>query len=153
MNRRVFFGGIVLILAATIITLTVIGCTHLLCTPASSLPEEAESLCWVEDESGMIGYEITEQNTVRIEYFICFINYDSNDLRFSLAAKFRKKDTLGWLADGFLWGCDKDGELLHTYIKSGEKITVTYTFEGEYLGGTINENISFPEEIFWSVRI
>ena len=47
----------------------------------------------------------------------------------------------------FLTGLGEDGKLKKEKIGSGEKINVIFVFEGKYLGGKVNENISFPEEI------
>lgn len=51
----------------------------------------------------------------------------------------------------FFEGCDENSELLYEEIKSGEKENVVFVFEGEYLGGEIKQDISFPEEIILSL--
>lgn len=63
-------------------------------------------------------------------------------------AKFKRSELRGWVkySDSFL-GLDDNGEYKYQIIGPGEKVDVVYVFEGEYLGGTANEKLSFPEEM------
>ena len=63
--------------------------------------------------------------------------------------KFIKKELDGWLRyEKFFIGTDdNDGLLKYGLIKPKEKTNIIYTFEGNYLGGTVNDTLSFPEEL------
>ncbi len=113
--------------------------------------EEEKSFYWLPEESFFVDYDIVDEKTIKFRYTICFVNNLDVDTTISLSAKFDKKELAGWVVqtDGFM-GCDENGELLYKEIKQGEKEFVTVTFEGKYLGGEVNENLSFPEELILS---
>ena len=108
------------------------------------------TLHWLKEESRFVDYEITDENTVKFRYSICFVNDTEEDATVTVSAKFNKKELADWVeAEGqdFFTGCDENGEMLYAVIESGEKKNVTVVFEGNYLGGTVNEALSFPEEL------
>ncbi|MBO5797317.1 MAG: hypothetical protein J6R77_03105 [Clostridia bacterium] len=111
-------------------------------------PDTDNTLHWVSEESFFVDYEITDNDIVKFRYSICFVNNSAYDLTVSLSARFSEKDLKGWLKyEDFFWGYDENHSPFYTEIKSGEKANVVFVFEGEYLGGSVNEKLSFPEEI------
>ena len=53
-----------------------------------------------------------------------------------------------WIEDeGLFIGEDDDGLIKYEEIKANSEGDITVCFEGEYLGGNVNKNLSFPEEI------
>ena len=105
------------------------------------------ALRWIEEESKFVDCEITEDNFVILRYSICFVNESEEDLSVSVSARFNKKEIEGWIKYDFLEGLDERGELLYAVVKRGERVNVTYTFKAPYLGGKINESLSFPEDV------
>lgn len=112
---------------------------------------DPNTLRWIPEESRFLDYEITE-NRIRFKYSICFENGFDTDEMISLSAKFARKELKGWLKyESFFEGCDETGNRAYYLIKSGEKVNLVFVFEGEYLGGSVNENLSFPEELLTSI--
>ena len=113
---------------------------------------ESEDLAFecVIDESYFIDYEITTENKIKIRYSICFINHTEDDLVVqSLSFTFKKKDISGWLKYEDSFDClEEHGNILGTRINAFEKVNVTFVFEGEYLGGKVNETLSFKQCVF-----
>ncbi len=113
--------------------------------------DENNTLRWIAEESCFVDYEIVE-DTVKFRYSICFENNSDEDDTISILAKFKKSELKDWIkADEFIFGCDETGERLHEKIKQGEKKNVVFVFEGEYLGGEVNTNLSFPDEIMYVI--
>lgn len=109
--------------------------------------EKGNTLYWIPEESYFESYEIVN-NTISFHYSICFVNNTPYDTTISLRAKFKQQDIKGWLKqEDYYPGCDKNGERLYQTIKAGEKVNISYQFTGEYLGGTVNENLSFPQKL------
>lgn len=110
--------------------------------------EEIAGLRWIESDSFFVDYRI-DGNKVTFRYSIHLINTSENAKKFSLSAKFKKSEINSWVIpedNGYLTGYVEDDDSLYKTIKSKEEVDVIYTFEGDYLGGTINENLSFPED-------
>lgn len=113
--------------------------------------KEPESLRWIEEESYFVDYEITDSGLIKFRYSICYQNFFDRDVEIAITVDFKKRDLKGWAKElesheGFV-GCDENGERLYSIIKTGEKRNVVYTFEGEYLGGSVNTNLSFPDNL------
>lgn len=69
-------------------------------------------------------------------------------MQVSLSAKFKSKELKGWLKnESYFMGCEQNVEMLYATVKANNSADVVFTFEGEYLGGEVNKNLSFPEEI------
>lgn len=110
--------------------------------------DQGYSLRWLKEESYFVDYEITSANTIKFRYSICLVNDTEDDITVSLSAKFEKNELKGWVEqDDFFLGCDENGNWLYQEIKGGEKKNVIFVFEGKYLGGDPNENLSFPSEL------
>ncbi len=108
---------------------------------------EDVALSWIPEESNFVDYEING-GKIKFRYSICFYNHTSEPTEIGLAAKFNKKELDGWLRyEKFFMGTDDNDELKYGLIKPKEKTNIIYTFEGDYLGGTVNDNLSFPEEL------
>ncbi len=113
--------------------------------------DNSNTLHWIAEESYFVDYEIIG-DTVKFRYSICFENNSDEDDTISILAKFKKSELKDWIkADEFIFGCDETGERLYEEIKKGEKKNVVFVFEGEYLGGEVNTNLSFPDEIMYVI--
>ncbi|MGN0179301.1 MAG: hypothetical protein ACI4DY_07675 [Monoglobaceae bacterium] len=111
--------------------------------------EESTSLEWFPDESHFVDYKIVGKKVV-FRYSIAFQNNCECDVAFDIGAKFYKKDTRGWLKNNeILLGqsdCEKE-ENGYIPLRRNEKKSIVFSFEGDYLGGKVNTNLSFPEEL------
>ena len=108
---------------------------------------EETSISWEPEKSHFADYEINGDR-IKFRYSIHFVNSSNDDMPVSLSAKFNSKELKGWLKnESFFKGCDQNGEMLYAIVKADSPADVIFTFEGEYLGGEINENLSFPEEL------
>ena len=141
MNKSIF-------VITLIIIILIIG-IFLLNSHLSALKKDKiERLYWVSEESYFVDYEIVDSKKVRFRYSICFVNNTKNDMTISLGAKFKQSEIKEWLKQSeFLTGYNDNHEPLYSKILSGEKKNIIFMFEGEYLNGKINRNLSFPEEI------
>lgn len=111
----------------------------------SSESSEEPSFEFLPEESYMEGYELTDHGTVKIRYSICFINNTESDITVGPAVRFRKRELRGWMENRLLHGYDENGEYIK--VKANRKENITVIFEGEYLGGPVNENLSFPKTV------
>ena len=93
----------------------------------------------------MEGYELTDYGTVKIRYSICFVNRTEEDMEIGLTARFRKREIRGWMEDRPLNGKDENGNYI--VVGAHQKENITVFFEGKYLGGPVNENLSFPKTL------
>ena len=94
-----------------------------------------------------VDYEIIDEK-IRFGYSICFVNDSENSHKVSLSAKFNSEELRGWLKNnGFFLGCNENGEILSEEILPETKKNIIFYFEGEYLGGNVNNELSFPDEI------
>ena len=110
-------------------------------------PVSDSPLYWVPEKSHFVDYEI-DGDRIKFRYSIHFVNSFNDDMQVSLSAKFNSKELKGWLKnESFFKGCDQNGEMLCAIVKADSSADVIFTFEGEYLGGEVNENLSFPEEL------
>lgn len=111
-----------------------------------------DTLHWLPDESYFVDYEIVD-NTVKFRYSICFVNGTERDCGVKVSAKFKEEELSNWIKNvDFFEGHSKNGEWSYCEIKSGEKINLVLTFEGEYLGGSVNTDLSFPEELILATQ-
>lgn len=120
-----------------------------LCTLFRPLEEidYSNSFHWIPDESYYAGYDIVDDRVI-FRYCICYANNGQDDIEIKISAKFSAGELKGWIQDdGFFEGRDEAGEWDYRTIKSGEKVWETYWFEGIYLGGTVNTDLSFPEDL------
>lgn len=117
------------------------------CTAFTGYDEEKDVLYWVPEESNFVQYEIVDEK-IRFSYSICFVNDSEEAQTISLSAKFNSNELEGWIKNsGFFLGNNEQGELLKEEISPGTKENITFYFEGDYLGGTVNNELSFPCEI------
>ena len=108
-------------------------------------------ISWLPEESHFVDYEIVD-GKVRFRYAICFENKAEHAVGIKIAAKFMNEELEGWCQyTDFFEGYDENNEWDYKSIQSGEKVQYIYTFEGEYLGGTVNTSLSFPEELLVSL--
>ena len=128
-----------------IILIIIIPITLTSCTNNHS---DEIALSFIPEESNFVDYEINGDR-IKFRYSICFYNHTSEPTEIGVSAKFIKKELDGWLRyEKFFIGTDdNDGLLKYGLIKPKEKTNIIYTFEGNYLGGTVNDTLSFPEEL------
>ena len=106
-----------------------------------------KSLRMIPEESFFVDYDIVNENTVKFRYSICFANDSEIDTNVSIQATFNSDELKGWVKKEHLFiGMDNNGKMLSETVKHGEKVNIVFVFEGEYLGGSVNENLSFPSE-------
>lgn len=133
--------------AKTFIILLIMPMILSSCINSYSERSKDVALSWIPEESYFVDYEINGEK-IKFRYSICFHNHTSEPTEIGICAKFNKRELNGWLRyEGFFIGDDNDGLLKYGLIKPKEKTNIVYTFEGDYLGGTVNENLSFPEEL------
>ncbi len=109
------------------------------------------SIYWIKEESGFVDYEIAG-DSIRFRYRICFANETPQDAGIKLAAKFSRSESEGWLENqDFFNGLDSHGEWSYQTIEAGKKTQLVFTFEGKYLGGEVNEELAFPDELIVSI--
>lgn len=117
------------------------------CMSQSPQNNQKSSFYWIPEESGFLNYEIIGKKII-FSYSICFVNDSNEEQTVSLSAKFKPKELKGWVKEtGFFIGNDEKGNLLNEKIPARSKEKLTFFFEGEYLGGKVNTNLSFPDEI------
>ncbi len=103
----------------------------------------------VPEECYFVDYEI-DGNRIKFRYaFTWFNDTDDDTMVEGFQCKFKRSEIKKWLDP------DKDGNWLPAKNEIGDdsvafivpansKCTVVLTFEGEYLGGEVNENLSYP---------
>lgn len=135
MKKLVLWCSILFIIA------TMPGCAF---SDSQEPTEKPPGMRRIKEESYFVDYEI-DGDIIRFRYALCFENSLDDDLSVSIwTASFKKSETKGWLKnDGPIVGYVDNYERSYT-IRSGEKVTVIFVFEGEYLGGPVNEELSFP---------
>ena len=100
---------------------------------------------WIPEESYFVDYKIIDDEVV-FSYSICFVNEWDEDYAVDISAKFKKTELRNWIEyKGFYLGTSTDN-----VIKGNSKKNIIYCFEGKYLGGKVNTDISFPTEIILS---
>lgn len=108
---------------------------------------DSSTLFWVEEESHFVDYTVNEDQ-VTFRYAICFINDSKDDVSIKLSAKFHTKDLQGWSSQqDFIAACDENGEWTYRNVPGGHKVVHIYSFSVPYNSGTVNSDISFPDEI------
>lgn len=146
MNRKKI--ALIIGIPAAIIAVAVAALVIFSIILSQNLLDKSNTFYWEPEESHFVDYKITDENTVKFRYSIRFVNNSEEDTTTAVTAIFNSKELEGWLDQGNgLTGCDENGEMLYTEIKAGEQADVVYVFEGKYLGGDVNQNLSFPEEI------
>lgn len=105
------------------------------------------SLYWLPEGSGFVDYEI-DGDCVRFRYRICFVNEDQQDVNVKLSAAFSGNELTGWVeSKEYFDGLDDEGQWSYRTVKASGKTELVYTFEGRYLGGDVNTELSFPDEL------
>ena len=112
----------------------------------SKRPVEATSLYWDAEKSHFVDYEINGER-IKFRYSINFVNCSGEDEELSISAAFKPNELKGWIKMDSNIGYDQNGEMLSAAIKANSSADVVFTFEGEYLGGEVNTNLSFPETL------
>lgn len=114
--------------------------------------EEEKTLVWIEEKSYFNGYHLTDNGTVIFDYAICFHNYTEDDFEISLSAKFKKSELETWIEYEKFYEGKNNGEM-YSLIPALSEVVINYSFEGKYLGETVPNNISFPEEFIIATKI
>ncbi len=129
-----------LVISILFIFLLICGC--------SAIENDDSVLTWNTEKSGFSEYYI-KNNKVYFDYKICFENHLEENLTISVCAIFKSKELKGWIKESDLSNIavDENENIARYSIPAKSEKTVTLKFVGEYLGGTVNENLSFPEEL------
>lgn len=102
-----------------------------------------KSLCTdisIQNDRVVLTYSLHFENTSDDDYWVCYPQ-----------ASFRRIELLGWMEYGVFPGYGKAGE--NTFlIPANDSVDVIVVFEGNYLGGKVNENISPPSIVFIQKR-
>ena len=96
---------------------------------------------WVEEESILVDAKAVD-NTVQLYYSLCFDNrYDHEVDVWAVTVNFSRFALRGWLQyqDAFV-GDPIDGSTKVT-IPPNTKMSVVFVFQGEYIGGKVNEKL------------
>lgn len=102
---------------------------------------------WIPESSYFVDYQVTGDK-IKFRYSVCYYNNTLDRIDIGIAAKFNKKELRGWLKyESFFFGMDDDGDMKYETVNPKEKKNIVFCFEGDYLGGSVNRNLSFPEEI------
>ena len=107
---------------------------------------EETSISWEPEKSHFVDYEINGDR-IKFRYSIHFVNCSGEDEEVSISAIFKSNELKGWIKVDSNIGYDKNGEMLRSTIKANSSADIVFTFEGEYLGGEVNTNLSFPETL------
>lgn len=75
-----------------------------------------------------------------------FYNKTEDDEILGLSFKFNQSELSGWVEGDWFETLDKDGNEKKIKIKAHCKKRVTMYFEGDYLGGKVNENLGKPSD-------
>lgn len=108
----------------------------------------------VDEQSYFDGYEITNDK-VKFRYSIHFVNELDSSCDIAIYAIFDKSELSDWVKNNDVdseenqfEGLKKDcSDRLTVNLKAHESKDIIFTFEGKYLGGKVNENLSFPTDI------
>lgn len=141
---------ICLLLSVILAVLLVAGCALL----DNENANQKGSLYWEPDKSAFVDYDIIDDDTIKFRYSIHFVNNSKDDLMVSVSAKFKAKELKDWVKyESLFAGKDQNGERMYSEIKAGESADVIFVFEGEYLGGKVNAELSFPEELVVQLQL
>lgn len=144
MTRKSVF--VVLLLVCSIV-LGIVGVAMFFILNSPNTNDVDSDIHWLPEESYFVDYEVVD-GKVRFRYAICFVNNSEYDVGIKLSARFKADELGGWIKySSFFEGYDENGEWDYRIINHGEKVQYIYTFEGEFLGGAVNTNLSFPEEL------
>ena len=114
----------------------------LLLTGCAFHKDQPSEFYWIPEESYFAGYKIVGDKVV-FAYSICFVNDGEEDYAANVSAKFKRSELSKWVEykDFFLGSAEDET------VKAGTKKNITYYYEGKYLGGEVNTELSFPEEM------
>lgn len=146
---------VTLVLCLVLTCVFICGCISpelaVLLLPFAGEPESNETVFrWIAEESYLIDYEITAENTVKLRCSLRFENKTDEDLAIDVHLQFFPEETRGWMKNADLFGKEENGETIDPIIKAGETRDVIIIFEGEYLGGPVNEDLSFENAMWFS---
>lgn len=132
--------------------LTVIFIVSVLCSCSNHSEQKG---CYpVEEQSYFDGYEITNDR-IKFRYSIHFVNELDSQCDVAIYAAFDESELSDWVKnddadskENQFEGLNEDcSDRLTVKLKAYESKDVIFTFEGKYLGGKVNENLSFPTDI------
>ena len=103
--------------------------------------DNTETGFWIRNESYFVDYTI-KGDKIQFRYSFCFQNLSDYDMiLYAFSATFRKRDLKGWLKyEKGIEGVLDNGED-KVLLPTGQKMNVVLVFEGEYLGGEVNEDV------------
>lgn len=105
------------------------------------------SIHWIPEESGFVDFEVSG-DYVKFRYRICFVNETREDIGIKLTATFDPDELAGWIEyKDFYDGLNDQGKWDYQTVNASGKTELVFTFQGKYLGGSINNSLSFPQEL------
>ncbi len=113
--------------------------------PSNPDRENEPVYTWKPEKSYFVDYEIIDEDTVKFRYSICLENILNEPTNVAIGVTFDEKELNGWVTPDFFIGYDDVGEMLYATVDPKTVKNVVFTFFGEYLGGEVNEELSFPE--------
>ena len=136
----------VLLICFILITLalTSVACTSKY-TESASLNE---SFFWKKSESKLVDVKIVD-NKVQLYYSICFDNqYDHSIWVSSVTGGFSRFDCWRWMKYEKAFVAETEDGQNGVLLPPKTKMSVIFVFEGEYLGGKINEDMRLDSLVF-----
>ena len=112
----------------------------------STMPDEY--FAWLRKESGLVEAKIVGDK-VQLYYSVCFDNqYDIGILVSSVVGGFSRLDCWGWMKYEKAFVAETEDGQNEVLIPPKTKMSVIFVFEGEYLGGKVNEDITLDSLVF-----
>lgn len=121
-------------------------------TPAEK--GEPGGLNWDANECRMLDYQ-TSGDQIRVRYSVRMVNHEEDaDLELSFfGLYFTREDVDGWLKYERSYVCTLESGEASVVIPAGEYVDVVLLFEGEYLRGEVNEDLSAPINMMFMMSV
>ena len=105
------------------------------------------ALRWVREQSFLVNSSV-QDDRITLTYSFHFQNSTDDDLWVCYPqAKFNRLELLGWMEYDHISGYGEYGE--DTFlIPANDEADIIVVFEGKYLGGTVNQDLSVPSIVF-----
>ena len=94
----------------------------------------------IQNDRVVLAYSLHFENTTVDDYWVCYPQ-----------ASFRRIELLGWMEYDNFSGYGKTGESTFL-VPANDAVDIVVSFEGNYLGGPVNDNISLPSIVFVQKR-
>lgn len=140
MRKKISF-----LLLGTIILSVVLYLQINIDSPTGTVP--VGTLHWVRDQSYCLDISV-QHDRVYLTYSFHFENTSDNDYWVCYPqAKFSRIELFGWMEYDNFSGYGENGEKTFL-VPANDDVDIIVTFEGNYLGGRVNDKISTPSIVF-----